>query len=182
MLRTANQMRQIKIQREAEGYLELGLARQALGSLARLGDPTGFEAHSLYLWGEALRSLGRYEEALVPLGQGAAADPENINIWVALAWCYKRTGHLELAIESLETALTAEPSEALLHYNLACYWSLAGDKQRTLQYLAQSLAVDPRYRRLIADESDFDPFRDDPGFQRVCQGKPLHDAHRGAAE
>jgi tetratricopeptide (TPR) repeat protein len=180
--KSAKQARHSKIQCEAEGYLELGLARQALGSLARLGDPTGFDPHSLYLWGEALRSLGRYEEALVPLGQGAAADPDNINIWVALAWCYKRTGHLELAIESLESALTAEPAEALLHYNLACYWSLAGDKERTLQYLSQSLGMDPRYRQLVADESDFDPFREDPDFRRICQGKPVRDAHRGAAE
>jgi Flp pilus assembly protein TadD len=169
-VKSRTRIRRAKIQREAEGYLELGLARHALGALARLGDPTGFDVHTLYLWGEALRMMDRYEEALVPLGQAAEAEPGNIRVWVALGWCYKRTGQLGLAIESLETALVAEPTEALLHYNLACYWSLAGDKRRCLRYLARSLALDPGYRRLIDDEPDFDPLRSDPEFQALCEG------------
>jgi len=166
----ASRIRRTKIQREAEGYLEFGLARQALGTLARLGDPTGFDAYTLFLWGESLRTLGRYEEALVPLGQAAKVDPDNIHVWVALGWCYKRTGQLALAIESLESALASEPAEALLHYNLACYWALAGDKQRSLQYLSRSLAIDPEYRTLVDEESDFDPIRSDPEFRALCQG------------
>jgi len=146
------------------------MARHALGTLARMGDPTGFDASAFYLWGEALRMMDRCEEALVPLEQAAEAEPENIQVRLALGWCYKRTGQLGLAIESLETALAAKPAEALLHYNLACYWSLAGDKQRCLRYLSRSLALDPAYRRLIEEESDFDPIRSDPEFQALCEG------------
>jgi tetratricopeptide (TPR) repeat protein len=160
----------VKIQREAEGYLELGMSRSALGALARLGDPTGFDPHTLYLWGEALRMLERYEEALVPLAQAAAAEPGNVNVWVALGCCYKRTGQLGLAIESLETALVSEPAEAILHYNLACYCSLAGDKLRSLAHLSRSLELDPEYRSLIENEPDFNPLRSDPDFQALCEG------------
>jgi tetratricopeptide (TPR) repeat protein len=88
-----------------------------------------------------------------------------------LGWCYKRTGRLSQAIEALRTAVSAEPGEALLHYNLACYWSLAGDKRLSLRYLARSLAIDPSYRLLIDGETDFDPIRSDPEFQKLCQGK-----------
>jgi len=166
-------IRRMKIQREAEGYLELGMAERALGSLERLGGPAEFDVHSLYLWGEALRDLRRYDEAVEPLARAAEADPENIHIWLALGWCRKRNGQLDEAIHALEEALTADPDEPLLHYNLACYWSLAGNKDRALGYLGQALEINPRYRRLIDEEPDFDPLRHDPDFRAVVEGEPV---------
>ncbi|MHC4180160.1 MAG: TPR end-of-group domain-containing protein [Planctomycetota bacterium] len=163
-----NRIRETKIQRAAEGYLELGMPQHALDTLARLGDPSGFDGHALYLWGEALRGMERYHEALVPLMQAAQLAPQDIHVWFALAWCYKRTGRIDLAISSLERVLAVEPSEALVHYNLACYWSLAGNKDRALEFLSQALEIDPDYRRLIDDEPDFDPIRCDPQFQTLC--------------
>ena len=49
----------------------------------------------------------------------------------------------------LEDALLVEPGEALVHYNLACYWSLAGDKSKSLSYLSGALDIDSSYRDLI---------------------------------
>ncbi len=162
-----NRIRQTKIQRAAEGYLELGMPQHALDALAGLGDPEGFDGRALYLWGEALRSMERYEEAIVPLMEATQLAPENIHVWFALAWCYKRTGQINLAIQSLERVLAAEPAEALVHYNLACYWSLAGNKHRAVEFLSEALEIDPDYRRLIDDEPDFDPIRSDPQFQAL---------------
>ena len=161
-------IRQAKVLREVEGYLELGLAEQALSALGRLGDPTDVDAHALHLWGEALRMLDRYDEAVVPLRQAAEADPDNIHIRLALAWCYKRIGRLDRAIEMLERALRSEPGEALLHYNLACYWSLAGNKRPALTSLSRAVQLDPAYFDMVDDEPDFDPIRFDPDFQALC--------------
>ena len=156
-----------KIQREAEGYLELGLGRHALAALERLGDPAGLGPTSLYLMGEALRSLQRYEEAVDPLLRASQVEAENIHIWLALGWCYKRTGRIEQAIKALETALAADPNEALLHYNLACYLSLARRKPGVLEHLSRAMSLEPRYREMVESESDFDPLRNDPDFQAL---------------
>jgi tetratricopeptide (TPR) repeat protein len=156
-----------KIQREAEGYLELGLGEHALRALARLGDPAGFGPSTLYLWGEALRATQRYEDAIAPLTRAGQGDPENIHVWLALGWCLKRIGRIEAAIEAMEKALAADPNEALLHYNLACYLSLSRRKEGALEHLAQALAIEPGYRRLIDGESDFDPLRTDRDFQNL---------------
>lgn len=153
-----------RLQRQAEGYLELGLAQRALDTLAQLGDPESFGSQLLHLQGEALRSLERYGEALVPLEKAAEGDPQNIHIWLAIAWCRKRTGRLALAIEAVEQALEAEPTEAILHYNLACYLSLAGENRRAVRSLSRALRIDPHYREMIDKESDFDPIRNDPDF------------------
>ena len=191
----------MKIQHEAEGYLELGLPRQALQVLSRLGDgssarclgtlqsiddkkdasannidfdkkidatrsldnvvdalatnvserfpeifPDKADVRTLYLQGEALRSLERYTDAIVPLRKVAELEPENIQVRLALGWCHKRTGRIDLAIEALEGALRADNDEPLIRYNLACYHSVAGDKRQALAYLEQALTLDPKYR------------------------------------
>jgi Flp pilus assembly protein TadD len=187
-----DRIRRMKLQHQAEGYLELGLAKQALEVLGRLGKPansagasgssagsansalgsTGDEAdvRTLYLQGEALRSLERYGEAIVPLGKVAELEPENVKVLLALGWCHKRTGRIDLAIAALEAALAADGDEPLIRYNLACYHSVAGDKRQALSFLEQALALDPNYRLLIEHEPDFDALRGDAEFQAVCEG------------
>jgi len=150
---------------EAEGYLELGMTEHALGALQRRGQLVHGSGRGCYLLGETLRELARFREALFPLKRSASLLPDDIHVWLALGWCYKRTGQLEQAIDSLEQALDYEPGEAILHYNLACYWSLAGDRSHALDHLAKALHIDGNYRELAMDEPDFDHLRGDQGFQ-----------------
>lgn len=164
-----NYIRRGKIEQEAEGYLELGMAQQALSTLSRLGDPSTLDTNGLYILGESLRTLKRYEEAIEPLRRAAEASADNLHALLALGWCYKRIGRLDLAIDTLESALAVEPGEPLLRYNLACYFSLAGNKNRALRYLSQTLSIAPDYRRLIDDEPDFNSLRQDPDFQSLCR-------------
>jgi tetratricopeptide (TPR) repeat protein len=173
----------MQILREAEGYLDLiiafsdqwpldaklrdRLAMRALDALQSLPTCTGQRANILYLTGQAYRAMERYREAIPPLESASVLDPDNLLIWLALGWCYKRTSRLDLAIQSLEKGCDAAPDEAIVHYNLACYWSLAGKTKRAIRYLAKSFDIDASYRELVAGESDFDPIRDQPDFQSL---------------
>lgn len=167
----------------AQGYLELAaglsdqwplrtelrdrLAQRALDALAPAAESSAQRMEFLYLTGLAFRAMHRYAEAVPPLVAAAELSPDNVPIWLALGWCYKRIGRLDKAIQSLEQALAANQQEAIVHYNLACYCSLAGDVDRALRFLAQSFDMDPHYRDLVGDESDFDPVRDLPDFQAL---------------
>ena len=122
-----------------------------------------------YLLGETLRELARYEEALFPLERCADLVPDDIHVWLALGWCYKRTGKLGKAIEALEHAVEVDPGEAIIHYNLACYWSLARNRTLALKSLSRALEIDSNFRDLIADDADFNPIRHDPDF-RILAG------------
>jgi len=175
-----SRIRKQKLLREAEGYLELlsachekwspeprtrdPLARRAIAALAQLDLTDTREPYVLYLRGHALRDMERYAEAIEPLREAAEIEPESIPTWIALGWCHKRTGRLDLAIEALEEALAADPEQAIVHYNLACYWSLAGNADLALTYLANAFELDPAYRRRVAKEHDFDPIRKHPSF------------------
>ena len=148
--------------------MELGMPQHALDALARLGDQSNFNSHALYLWGDALQTMGRFAEALIPLARAAKIMPENIHVWLAMGWCHKRTGDIDLAIEALEEALAVDPAEAIIHYNLSCYLCLVGDKIRALYHLGEALAIEPDYRDLIETEHDFDSIRSDPEFQQLA--------------
>jgi tetratricopeptide (TPR) repeat protein len=165
----SNRVRCQRILREAEGYLELNMPQTALDLLSRMTDPGTFRGQQLYLTGESLRALEQHAEAIIVLEQAADLSPSNIHVWLALGWCRKRTGRLDLAISALERAEEVSPEEAIVQYNLACNWSLAGKKQRALAYLSRAIAIDSNYRDLIGEEPDFDPIRSDPEFRALTE-------------
>jgi hypothetical protein len=67
----------------------------------------------------------------------------------------------------MEKALEYSSNSAILHYNLACYLSLAQRLRRSLGHLSCALTLDPDFRSLVDDEPDFDPIRADPGFVAI---------------
>ena len=172
--------RRQQLLREAEGYLDLAtalgeeckldgdvrdrLAERAIKQVdaARAIGGDSFEAS--YLHGEALRTMGRWNDAIKALEDAREHNGANMHVHLALAWCYKRIGKLDLAIEMLEHALTVEPTEAILYYNLACYWSLAGNAQLACSFLSEAFDLDSNYRDLVGDEEDFNPIRNHPAF------------------
>jgi len=178
-----DRIRRQQVLREAEGYLDLisacsdicrlsverrdQLAQRAIDLLHGTRFFGRGLATALLLEGQALQRMERFREALVPLERSAEMQPGNLHVWLSLGWCHKRTGRLDLAIQSLEEALELAGSEAIVHYNLACYWSLAGNRKLALKYLAQALDIDPNYRDLVPEEHDFDAIRSDPEFQAL---------------
>ena len=167
--------------REAEGYLELltalesgwvpnpaardRVAIRAIATLDRIEEPGGYWSDCLYLRGQALSLLERFAEAIPALEEATDLDPGNLRGWLALGWCFKRTGRLDMAIQSLEEALAVDSNEAVIYYNLACYWSLGGNAKLAIQYLTVAIELDADYRDLVAKEKDFDPIRQQPEFK-----------------
>ncbi|MGE0759976.1 MAG: tetratricopeptide repeat protein [Pirellulaceae bacterium] len=175
--------RRKQIIREAEGYLDLvtscadelelnkgirdRLAQRTIDTLGRLDAASRERVDALYLHGQALRIMEQHGAAIDVLRRAADLDHDNIHIWLALGWCHKRTGRLDKAIESLEEALQVDDRQAIIHYNLACYWSLAKNVKWAVEYLERALELDPAYRDLVGQERDFDPIRNHPRFQEL---------------
>ncbi len=166
-MNTSNRIRHQRLLREAEGYLELSLPHLALGALDRIQDPGSFKGHKLWLLGEALRELARYDEGAAALEEASDLQPSNVPIYLALGWCYKRLNRLDAAIGALQRARDVASDQAIVHYNLACYYSLAHNKAASLESLTKALAIDPEYREKVNEEPDFDPLRGDADFQAL---------------
>ena len=153
----------------AEGYLQLGLPKNALRELGRV--PTAFRGAFLFnqLRADALRQLDRHEDALDAYRRANYVCPDDVRVLTGMAWCFKRLGRIDRAIELAEEAYHAAPDEAWLLYNLACYCCIAGDKHAALSWLGRAIRMESSLRKLISAEEDFDALRDDPDFQFIAQ-------------
>lgn len=118
----------------------------------------------------ALCAAGRHGEALQALL--AAESIRSGGAWnaIAQAWCLRRMGRLVESTEPLERAAVHRPSEPLLHYALACHWSLAGSAPRALDSLSMALELDPDLRECAAEEPDFEAIRGEADYLRLVGG------------
>jgi hypothetical protein len=74
------------------------------------------------------------------------------------------------AYEIAAAGLAERPDNASLHYNLACYASLAGELDRAFGHLARAFAGDPRSREWAASDSDLEQARADPRWTELTEG------------
>lgn len=163
----ASKRRHDRALRAAEGYLTLEMPSHALRELGTITDWPGsaFQFHKLR--GEARRGLKDYGLAIVDLELALSQEPTDLDVLMALAWCYKRTGQLPRAIAAMQQAYRHHAEEPVVLYNLSCYYALGGDKAQALSWLGRALRMEPGLKKLIADESDFDALRHDPDFEHL---------------
>jgi hypothetical protein len=70
------------------------------------------------------------------------------------------------AYEIAAAGLVDHPDHPALHYNLACFASLAGDADRALDHLGRAFEGDPRTREWAATDTDLDSVRSHPRYPR----------------
>jgi len=63
------------------------------------------------------------------------------------------------AVEAMRIVLESR-EDPLVLYNLACYESLDGRADDALMHLRRAIELDPSYRQLVENDSDFDPIRE----------------------
>ncbi|MFT5302208.1 MAG: tetratricopeptide (TPR) repeat protein [Mariniblastus sp.] len=170
--------------RMAEGFLDLAtvmddqwplndelkksLANRAIEKLESVKNPMGHKPYVLFLKGQACRTSNRPRRAIHFLEQSKKLDPDNLHTYLALAWCYKRTNQLPLAIESMQAAVELNSESAISHYNLACYCALQFDVNSALMHLTFALDLNPELRTHVSTDSDFDLIRKNPGFAIIA--------------
>ena len=84
-------------------------------------------------------------------------------VWMPL---YAAGEYAEAADRAREL-LEAFPRTSRLLYNLACCESLAGRKEDAIEHLRLAIESAEPLRELAAGDSDFDPLRGEPEFEKV---------------
>lgn len=153
----------------AQGYLMLDLPDRALHELNEIVDTDEVTYEYHLLQGEALRSKSDHPAALVAFRQALAARPDNLDALMGMAWCFKRIDRLDQSIETMQRAYESHKEVPVVLYNLACYYSLAGEKELALSWLGRALRMDRGFTKLVPRETDFDPLRDDPDFLHLLE-------------
>ena len=107
------------------------------------------------------------EEGTTVLVVGAkAGEAFEVSPWErdSAALRYWTTQEWDKAIELLEERVAQQPESGGPMYNLACAEARDGRRDDALEHLSRAVELDPRYRTLAQDDSDFESIRDDPRF------------------
>ena len=80
-------------------------------------------------------------------------------------------GERKRGLEWVERALTLDPDEPMVLYNVACIQCLAGDDEAALSSLERALEAGMTAREWLEHDSNLDPIRDTPRFQALFERK-----------
>lgn len=145
----------------AQGYLELGMAEEALAELSSIpgiesGDPDIIELRL-----HVLMQARRWAEALHAAEDLLRARPHDA------------PAHIHGAFVLHELRRTAEARDLLLrgpedlrkdptfHYNVGCYEAVLGNRDAALESLRQSFVLDSSYRDFARHDPDLALIRED---------------------
>jgi mannose-6-phosphate isomerase-like protein (cupin superfamily) len=114
------------------------------GTVLAIGATPG-EAYEAFDWGEA---WSFHNESMNAYGEQRYAD----------------------AVAAVSAGLEHSPDHAGLHYNYACFATLAGDtSDETFSHLRRSVELYPRFREQAPKDDDFAAVRDDPRFEEALR-------------
>ncbi len=122
------------------------------------------------------RGLGRDEEAIKANQSGITAarkhlelNPGDVRALSLAASALVETGAREEGLEWAERAVTLAPNETMLMYNVACLYSLAGEPDRSFDFLERAIETGLAHRAWLESDNDLDSIRDDPRFQAILE-------------
>lgn len=108
----------------AAAALDAGRPAVALTLIGRHLAQFPDDASAHYVASEALRRLGRGQEAVAAAVDAVRLDPQNMHCWSALAFAQREVGDLPNAVASATRATQLAPADWATHVNLA---TLAGE-------------------------------------------------------
>lgn len=138
----------------ARGYLALGMFQEADEELGKITGNPGNLADIMrlqavvYERGESWEKMKDVARSLV------TRWPEEAAHWIALGWATCRAGSLPEASDVLRRSLSHHPSEAVIHYNLACYAAQSGIFDEARTRLKDAIRLNPLMRQLALDDPD----------------------------
>jgi mannose-6-phosphate isomerase-like protein (cupin superfamily) len=100
---------------------------------------------------------------------GEVYRPTGWELWAPAGRLHHEGRYAEAADLAREIA-TAHPEYPALLYNLACSESLAGRKADAIEHLRLAIETSDKVRSYLAEDSDFDPLREEPEFQALLAG------------
>lgn len=127
----------------AQGWLELGMPREALAELQRMSAVSRRNPIVLEIEWRAHSAGQSWSEACKVANQLVEESPESPTGWIHRAYSARRMagGGLEQAQTLLRPAMELFPEESIIPYNLACYAAQLGQSEKAWELFVRSLSV-----------------------------------------
>lgn len=126
---------------------------EALSFSRRAAQADAHNAHYLCNWGEALRRLGRLEEAAEVLVQAVSRRPDLPEASFNLALVLSDLGQVEEALTCLVRAADVAPERYEIQLRLAREFKRAGESNAAVAHYQTALALNPRSLEALLESS-----------------------------
>lgn len=93
--------------------------------------------------------------------------PEDIETMSALAEVYTRSGKLDAGLEIDLRLVELDPNNPIIHYNLACSYSLLSRSEESLDELEIAIQLGYNDAHHLDNDSDFDNVKSSPRFRSL---------------
>lgn len=145
----------------AQGYLALGMVAEAAAELAQLPPDDAQRPEAMAVRLAVLHEQQRWGEVRDLARELVRRSPSEPALWVTWAYATRRSESLEAAESILREAATHHPVEATIQFNLGCYACQRGDLVSARALVDRAIALDPKFSKLAATDSDLAPLRAD---------------------
>jgi superkiller protein 3 len=119
--------------------------------------------------GSVLCELQRYQEALASYDRALELKPNCKEAWINRGNCLLKMGQQAEAFENLQKALDISGDQAGFLYGKAFFAAILGENEQALEFLAQSIELDPKYKVSARTDLDFAALRDYAVFQEIIK-------------
>jgi len=158
-----------------EGDLE-----RALKLLQRAAQVRPEDYQSVLLQSQLYHSLGDYKRELEVARKGIERaravlelNPDDNRAHNIGAFALLRLGEREEAVHWMKESLQKAPMDSIVNYNAACFYSLAGEVERSLDCLENCyLKVGNLNREWLLHDADLDNVREHPRFAKILAAFP----------
>jgi adenylate cyclase len=126
-----------------------------------------FVAQSLEALGEHERARDAYEHASNVALRHVELNPDDPRAATMLAVSLSRLGRQDEGLRWADRALTIDPEDAGVRYNVACLFAVAGRADRALDCLEEARSVGFGNREWLERDPDLASLRDHPRFKTI---------------
>ncbi len=166
-----------------ESYYYAGLAYTSQGKFEKAVDmylkamevsPTDYQP-AVFL-GQAYASLNRKHDEMKArlssielIERHLKMNPHDTRALCMAANQLSNVGELDRGMKMAEEALAREENEPLVLYNIACFFAMSGDTERSLDLLERAVASGWGDRAWLETDSDLDLLREDARFKALLE-------------
>jgi len=145
----------------AQGYLELGMAEEALAELSTLSQTDIPDPDIIELRLHILMQAKRWAEALSTAEELRRIHPDALPAYIHGAFALHELGRTTEARDLLLKGPEQLRKDPTFHYNVGCYEAVLGNREAALQSLEQSFALDDTYRDFARQDPDLALLREE---------------------
>jgi hypothetical protein len=141
----------------AAGYVDLGMFLEADTELDKIDPFNRAAPEVLAVRIEIYRGLEKWELMQEIAKRLAEFQPDEIDWTISLAYATRRADSIQAAKGILLNAEPKFPKEAVIKYNLACYFCQTGDINTAKDYLKEAFEIDLNWRMAALEDEDLKP-------------------------